>query len=79
MMPRTGRPKLPKLESMTKTIICRLDIPAFAVIRDAIKKSKMSKSAWVRWKLLDAATDDICPQRTRQEPPKHPIDESKAF
>jgi len=50
-----GRPMLPKKEKRGKFISTRLSPPEYAEITQAVKESGISKTKWVRTKLVAAA------------------------
>jgi hypothetical protein len=50
-----GRPMLPKKEKRGKFISTRLSPPEYAEIMRAVKESGISKTKWVRTKLVAAA------------------------
>jgi hypothetical protein len=51
----TGRPKLPETEARSIFISTRLSVGESQVIREAIKRSGMKKTEWVREELLRSA------------------------
>jgi len=52
---KVGRPALPKKERRGKFISTRLSPVEYAEVESAVKSSGMSKTEWVRAKLIAAA------------------------
>jgi len=53
--PKVGRPALPKKEKRGKFISTRISPPEYDEIMQAVKESGISKTKWVRTKLIAAA------------------------
>ena len=58
-MPKVGRPKKPKDQSLTPGISARFNPEERKVIDAAIEKSDIKQSVWVRKALLHVAANDI--------------------
>lgn len=58
-MPKVGRPKKPKDQSLTPGISARLNPEERKIIDSAIQKSGMKQSVWVRKALMHVAQNDI--------------------
>jgi hypothetical protein len=58
MSRKAGRPKVPKHEAKSPGISIRLSLAERKVIDDAIKRSGLRQSVWLRNSLLSAATGD---------------------
>lgn len=56
MAPKAGRPRLPDGKIRNIPISTRLLPEENSTIKDAVKRSGLSKSDWVRKVLLDAST-----------------------
>jgi hypothetical protein len=52
---KVGRPMLPRKEKRGRFISTRLSPPEYAEIEQAVEGSGISKTAWVRTKLVAAA------------------------
>lgn len=57
MKPKLGRPKLPKDQARGILVGARFSASEARQVVDAAKRSKLSKSEWVRKVLLSAAKD----------------------
>jgi len=53
--PKVGRPMLPNKEKRGKFISTRISPPEYDEIMQAVKESGISKTKWVRTKLIAAA------------------------
>jgi len=55
MKPKMGRPKVPKAKLREILMQARVSPEENKVISEAVKRSKLSKSTWMREALLSAA------------------------
>lgn len=58
MTAKAGRPKVPKHQAKAPGISIRLSLAERDTIDDAIKRSGLRQSVWLRKSLLSAATND---------------------